>query len=214
MLGDFTCQTALQVLRGAYSLQETACFSGRYSTEVADPEATRMKRSGFVGINSAVSSTTTTWLALCMVGNSKQRVGACAKAQITAYVSCIHALIYPSVLCTVPDCMYTLSTLPWAIVHLLGFTQHCFTLPWWISWPHYEPKLIMSPVKPKAPPLLYENAATLVEHVARLSALRLYIVRCWSKALQNCYEKPLHLQIQMHAAPCPICLAFCQLEDQ
>ncbi|DBA75841.1 hypothetical protein WJX77_010736 [Trebouxia sp. C0004] len=31
---------------------ETACFSGRYSTEVANPSGTRMKRSGFVGINS------------------------------------------------------------------------------------------------------------------------------------------------------------------
>lgn len=30
----------------------TACFSGRYSTEIKDPSASRMKRSGFVGINS------------------------------------------------------------------------------------------------------------------------------------------------------------------
>ena len=45
-----------------YCLQETACFSGRYSTEVADPDGTRMKRSGFVGINSVVSATGATEL--------------------------------------------------------------------------------------------------------------------------------------------------------
>ena len=38
----------------AVMMQETACFSGRYSTEIKEGAVSRMKRSGFVGINSVV----------------------------------------------------------------------------------------------------------------------------------------------------------------
>lgn len=52
---SWTCNPGLLWKQVRSCLQETACFSGRYSTKVADREATRMKRSGFVGINSVVS---------------------------------------------------------------------------------------------------------------------------------------------------------------
>ena len=66
---NFQDQTLHMVpMLNASCVQETACFSGRYSTEMADPEATRMKRSGFAGINSLVSCTAI--LAFCLPAHS------------------------------------------------------------------------------------------------------------------------------------------------